>query len=355
MFENALNTSVKIRPAMLALFLFVPLLSLLSACGSEPPLTSYHFSGPTMGTSYNITLVLDEGQALPKEQKLIQSDIDRLLAEYNQIMSTYIPDSELMRFNAAPVNTSVALSPDLYEVFRISETIHQASYGSFDITVGPLVNAWGFGPGKSLDEVPSAEIIAEHLANIGTDNIQLNDGAASKASELFVDLSAVAKGYGADFIARYINELGVNNYLIEIGGEIRVAGVSSRKSLWRLGIERPSMLHENTQQTIQVADAGVATSGDYRNYFEKDGVRYSHTIDPVTGWPVKHNLASVTVVANTAAEADAWATALTVVGSDRALVLANENELAVFLILKSEAGFVESYNARFAPYLESSQ
>lgn len=304
-----------------------------------------------MGTQYNITLVLDAEQSLPKPQFVIQTEIDIWLQDFNQIMSTYIPDSELMRLNRAPVEIPFALSAPLFEVLLLSDQIYTASAGSFDVTVGPLVNLWGFGPLASSVEQPKQSAIDTQLANIGQHNLQLNKQTATKQSELFIDLSAIAKGYGVDVIAANLETLGIQNYLIEIGGEIRVKGQNKRRKDWRLGIERPSLLHTSNQQTIEINRGGVATSGDYRNYFEQQGVRYSHTIDPRSGWPVNHKLASITVIANTAAEADAWATALTVAGPEQALAIADKNQLAVFLIIKSETGFIESYNSLFVPYL----
>ena len=348
MIDTLLSTCHKTRSALLALFWFACLS--LSGC-SEEPLQSYYFSGPTMGTQYNITLVLDVDQSLPLPEVEIQTEIDLWLQDFNQIMSTYIPDSELMRLNRAPLDIPFSLSAPLYEVLSISEQIYTASAGSFDSTVGPLVNLWGFGPTASLVEQPKQSDIDSRLKIIGQHNLKLSGQAATKTSELFIDLSAIAKGYGADVIASNLENLGINNYLIEIGGEIRIKGQSKRRKSWRLGIERPSLLHTNNQQTIEINNGGVATSGDYRNYFEQDGVRYSHTIDPRSGWPVTHNLASITVIADTAAEADAWATALTVAGPEQALVIADKNQLAVFLIIKSETGFIESYNSLFVPYL----
>lgn len=353
MVKTFLSANVKTRPALLALFLCAPLF-LISACGSDNTLQSYHFSGPTMGTQYNITIVLEEGQLLPLEANELQQKIDLWLQQFNQIMSTYIPDSELMQLNDAPIETQVSLSKPLFEVLEISGRIHHASGGSFDATVGPLVNLWGFGPQASIETRPAQHLIDEQLAKIGQHKLVLQpEGpSATKKDQLFIDLSAVAKGYGADVIAARFEEIGVVNYLIEVGGEIRVNGRSALQRPWRLGVEQPSLLHSgDSRQTINVSRGGVATSGDYRNYFEQDGVRYSHTINPRTGAPVTHALASVTVIADTAAEADAWATALSVIGPADALVVANNNNLAVYLIVKSGDGFTESHNSLFTPYI----
>lgn len=353
MIKSFLSANVKTRPALLALFLCVPLL-LISACKDDASLQRYHFSGPTMGTQYNITVVLEEGQVLPLEANQLQQNIDHWLKDFNQIMSTYIPDSELMRLNGAEVGSQIFLSEPLFEVLKLSESIYKASSGNFDVSVGPLVNLWGFGPQASIEKRPSQHLIDQQLAMIGQDKLILDHTArsATKNSELFIDLSAIAKGYGADVIATNLESIGVSNYLIEVGGEIRVNGQSALRRPWRLGVEQPSLMHSgNTRQTVSIRRGGVATSGDYRNYFEQDGVRYSHTIDPHTGSPVTHKLASVTVIATTSAEADAWATALSVVGPERALDVADNNNLAVYLIVKSADGFTEKHNSLFAPYI----
>ncbi|MBB5210554.1 FAD:protein FMN transferase [Microbulbifer hydrolyticus] len=358
------NTSTKTGPLLSALFLFVRkafsrrerlggfgavLLAVfaLSACTAENH--TWKLSGPTMGTAYHITVV-DVPAAVHKAE--LQSAIDAELAAVNQEMSTYIPDSELMRFNRAPVGEVVEVSPHLAEVVARALEIHRHSDGAFDVTVGPLVNLWGFGPNPEPETIPGDEEIAALQSVVGSDALNLQGTRLSKARAVAIDLSAIAKGHGVDRVADLLEDKGIGNYLVEVGGELRTAGVNPKGKPWRIGIERPSA-GQVVQKPIEVIGKAVATSGDYRNYYERDGKRYAHTIDPRTGRPVEHKLASVTVIADSCAEADGYATALNVIGAEAALKLAEERQLAVFLLVKTDSGFEERASSAFQPYLES--
>ena len=329
----------------------VILLSLsLVGCGTDSHSRVVRLAGGTMGTSYHITLVPGEQ---PVNEAQLQQGVDQLLDALNQQMSTYIPDSELMRFNRAPVGEWFPVSHQLISVLAVSADIHQQSQGSFDITVGPLVELWGFGARKGADQVPDTAEIQSLLALIGADKLEidLSQAKVRKLGEIHLDLSAVAKGYGADVVSDYLADQGFDNTLVEIGGELRLRGNSPRGTPWKIGVEAPQLAQGSTQKAISVSGVGVATSGDYRNYFEVDGRRFSHTLDPRTGYPVTHKLASVTVVAATAAEADAWATALSVLGPERAKTIVEEKNLAAFFIIRAGEGFEEAYSSAFTPYL----
>ncbi|MFC3155312.1 FAD:protein FMN transferase [Gilvimarinus japonicus] len=333
-----------------ASFLFLCLL--ISGCtpsGTERP--SVKFSGQTMGTHYHITVVGPASGEFEVNVDALQSAVDEQLVQINQMMSTYIDDSELMQFNREPVNEWVELSEPVMEVLSISEDISQRSYGAFDITVGPLVNLWGFGPQMQPDRVPDPDELAAALARTGHEYLQLDVNRARRTANISVDLSAVAKGYGVDWIANFLTDRGFDNFMVEIGGEVRVVGDSPRSTPWRIAIEQPSVLAGGARLALNVDNHAVATSGDYRNYFEVDGVRYSHTINPKTGRPIKHNLASVTVVAETAARADAWATALNVLGPEKGMELANAEQLAVYMIVKDGDGFVDTQSVTFSQLL----
>ncbi|WP_020210380.1 FAD:protein FMN transferase [Gilvimarinus chinensis] len=339
----------KTRLVLLASFLFIG--GLLTGCGqADSPRESVKLSGPTMGTSYHITLVAEAGESFGFEQAELQKTIDDELEIINQVMSTYIDDSELMQFNRAPVNEWMHLSEPLMEVLNIGEDVSQRSEGAFDVTVGPLVNLWGFGPEMRPEVVPTDDQLAEALALTGHDKLQLDVTRARRTAPIFVDLSALGKGYGVDWIAKVLQGRGFNNFMVEIGGEVRVAGVSPRGTPWRIAVEQPSALGGSARLAIELDNKSVATSGDYRNYFEVDGVRYSHTIDPATGRPITHNLASVTVIADTAAHADAWATALNVLGPEKGLALANAEQLAVYMIVKENGGFTDLRSVTFSQY-----
>ncbi|MCP8898798.1 FAD:protein FMN transferase [Gilvimarinus xylanilyticus] len=303
-----------------------------------------------MGTSYHITLVADEGEHFEFDRDELQKTIDDELETINQLMSTYIDDSELMRFNDAPIDQWMELSEPLMEVLAISEDISERSSGAFDVTVGPLVNLWGFGPQMRPEEVPSDDELAQALALTGHDKLQLDVTRARRTAPIFVDLSAVAKGYGVDWLAEILQKRGFDHFMVEIGGEVRVAGVSPRGTPWRIAVEQPTSLGGSARLAVALQNKAIATSGDYRNYFEVDGVRYSHTIDSKTGRPITHNLASVTVIADTAAQADAWATALNVLGPEKALELANAEQLAVYMIVKDGDGFSDQHSVTFSQY-----
>ena len=227
------------------------------------------------------------------------------------------------------------ISDDLFKVISHANTISKTTNGAFDITVGPLVNLWGFGPNKSENKIPSNEEIELIKKNIGYKKIYLNKETTSIKKlhpDLYVDLSGIAKGFAVDKIALYLNSYNLENYLVEIGGELIAKGTNEDNEVWQIGIENPN---NNLAKIIGLKDIAMATSGDYRNYFEKNGVRYSHTINPNTGKPIKHKLASVTVLDKTAMNADALATAFMVLGPAKTIELANELKIGVYLITVS--------------------
>lgn len=341
-------TTIKTGPVLLASFLFFGVL--LGGCDSGNERDFHRFSGSTMGTTYNVTLVADEGEPLELDVEAVQSGLDAELALINQQMSTYIDDSELMQFNRSEIDRWQSLSAPLAEVLRISESISERSQGAFDVTVGPLVDLWGFGPVGEPEQAPSDEEIEAVRSAIGYRHLVLDGQRARRTGDIRLDLSAVAKGYGVDHIARWLESRGYRHYLVEIGGEVRLGGESPRGDAWRIGVEQPTLVQGQGRTALALTDIAMATSGDYRNYYERDGVRYSHTIDPRTGRPIKHRLASVTVLAETAAEADAWATALNVLGPDEGMALAEREKLPVYMIVKTDEGFDDDYSSAFEPW-----
>ncbi|HEY7885408.1 MAG TPA: FAD:protein FMN transferase [Cellvibrionaceae bacterium] len=339
----------KARQAVSASLLFFSLL--ISACSShEETLPSHKISGQTMGTVYHVTVVANKDEPFEVDVTALQQAIDAELVKINQMMSTYIADSELMQFNRGEVGEWQALSQPLLEVFAISREVSEKSDGAFDITVAPLVNLWGFGPEMQPQRVPSEVQLLQAQKLVGYGYLDVDAQNARRMRNIQVDLSAVAKGYGADWVAAFLYDRGFSNYMVEIGGDARVNGVSSRGDAWRIAIERPSLLQEGVFMTVALNDQAVATSGDYRNYFEVDGIRFSHTIDPATGRPIKHNLVSVTVITDTAAKADAWATALNVLGPERGMSVANDEGLAVYMIVKTDDGFKSLQSNTFARF-----
>jgi thiamine biosynthesis lipoprotein len=326
--------------------------SMLLACSQEPSYQVLKIQGATMGTHYHIAWVgLDAKQAQP-----LQMAVDERLQAINKSMSTYDPQSELSRLNkgdlAVDTQGNITLSADLTEVLAKSLQIWQQSAGKFDITVGPLVNLWGFGPEARIDAAPAVERITERLAKIGSQHLKL-DVAAQKLhldSPQYIDLSAIAKGWGVDQIALLLEKQGIQNYMVEIGGEVRTKGQKPDAQPWRIAIERPDpdVLEQQAALIIAPRDTGIATSGSYRNYFENNGVRYSHTIDPATGYPITHKLVSITVLHKEAGMADGWATAIDVAGPELGLQLAETYKLPIYmLVAKDGGGFSEVTSSEF--------
>jgi thiamine biosynthesis lipoprotein len=303
-----------------------------------------------MGTTWHVTFV--PGEAAPG-QDAVQTGIEALLEQINLSMSTYREDSEISRFNKAAPGNWLEVSDDFVEVLSAALAVGNASGGAYDVTVGPLVNLWGFGPGKPVTEPPQEAAIRSLRQQLGQDRLRLDadGGRVMKLGDLALDFSSIAKGYAVDRIADWMVQQGMDRFLVEIGGEMRLAGMSARGDPWRIAIEQPESAGRSVARAISLTDAAVATSGDYRNFFEKDGRRYSHTIDPRTGYPVSHGLVSVTVVHPSATLADAWATALTVLGPEAGMAVARASGLAVYCITREGRGFTSSHTPAFEPYL----
>jgi thiamine biosynthesis lipoprotein len=290
-----------------------------------------------MGTIYNIKIIHSN-----LDDKLlgdIKEEIEKALKNVNQQMSTYISDSEISRFNTLKDTNEFQVSRDLFTVLKEAIYIHNISDGAFDITVNPLVALWGFGNKTSQLKPPQNNEVTKALKKIGTKYLTLVDSIHIKKEilDLEIDLSAIAKGYGVDVIARRLENFQIQNYLVEIGGEIYTKGINLREKKWGIGIDRPRyqiMSGRELQDTIYVSNVAVATSGDYRNFFEFEGKIYSHTINPKTGRPVTHNLASVTIIAPSCMRADALATAVMVMGTEKGLKLLESLENVEGLLLE---------------------
>lgn len=321
----------------------------LTACGPDHELSQ--FSGPTMGTTYSVKITeLPETVALDE----LQREIESVLEEVNRGMSTYRADSQISFINRKESEEPVMLMPEVYTVLQEAVQVSKMTRGAFDITVAPLVDLWGFGPQQRPDEIPSDEEIARALERTGMDKIELSGRppALRKIDPwVTLDLSGVAKGYAVDRVAETLDNHRIGNYLVEIGGELRGRGVNAEGRPWRIAIEKPDPGGRQALRVIEPGKWALATSGDYRNYFEKDGVRYSHTIDPRTGRPVTHDLVSVTVAAPTCMRADALATALMVLGPDEGESLARLMNRPAFFVIKTDDGFRTSATPEFEDLL----
>lgn len=323
--------------------------SLLLLAGCEKSVEQVHISGPTMGTSYNIKYIQQPGIT---DSKTLQTEIDRLLEQVNDQMSTYRKDSELSRFNQHTSADLFPVSVQTATVVKEAIRLNALTQGALDVTVGPLVNLWGFGPEARPDVVPTEQELNARRTMTGIANLNVDGNALSKKlPELYVDLSPIAKGWGVDVVADYLQSLGLLNYMVEIGGEIRLKGLNRDGVPWRIAIEKPSVDDRSVQEIIEPGEYAIATSGDYRNYFEQDGVRYSHIIDPTTGRPINNRVVSVTVLDKSCMTADGLATGLMVLGEERGMAIAEANQIPVFMIVKTDDGFKEYVSSSFKPFL----
>lgn len=339
------------RLARPALWLALIVVGLLAACSdrAEGP-SPLRLQGSTMGTYWSVQVAMPPRTLREAE---LRADIEARLAEINAQMSTYEPSSELSRFNDSEPGDWFPVSPELATTAAAAAEVSLQSGGAFDVTVGPLVDLWGFGAGSAAGagaQVPDDAAVQGALAAIGHEHLQVRTDppALRKDRPLEVDLSAIAKGFAVDALAHLLDGRGATDYLVDIGGELRARGANAQGQAWRIGIEVPDPETRGVaREAIALRDLAVATSGDYRNFFESDGQRYSHTIDPLTGRPVVHDVASVTVIHPQAMMADALATAMNVLGSERGLVLADEQGLAVLFILYDGDGLAEAASAEF--------
>jgi thiamine biosynthesis lipoprotein len=330
-------------------------LLLLLGCSSQNQQDSLVvLDGSTMGTFYSVKIVREDLQTIPYIADTVKSKIDSVLQKVNQQMSTYLEDSEISRFNQYQGTDWFPVSADLAFVVKNALRVSRLSHGTFDITVGLLVNLWGFGPENRQTLIPSEQEILARKQLTGYQNlsVRMNPPALKKSLPgIYVDLSAIAKGFGVDKVTAFLESLGIHNFIVDIGGEISTRGTNYQGKIWRIGVSTPDE-KMGIQKVIPLENECVATSGDYRNYFEKEGIRYSHTIDPRTGKPVTHKLTSVTVVYDTCMIADAYATAIDVLGPEDGYQFARDQELAIFLIVRDTTGFKEEMTPQFSEILE---
>jgi thiamine biosynthesis lipoprotein len=329
---------------------FAGLLALLAGCERDD--SPRRLEGRTMGTSWHLTLATGAG-----DPARLRAAIETELEAVNASMSTWREDSEISRWNRLPAGEAMTVSPLFATVLESALGIGKLTEGAYDVTVGPLVALWGFGPSVNIDGVPPADAVARARSRVGQEKLRWMPAQRrlGKDAALELDLSSIAKGFAVDRVAGLIEARGIDDYLIEIGGEMRVAGESPRGDAWRVAVERPDAGVRAVARGVALTDAAIATSGDYRNFFTVDGRRYSHMIDPRSGEPVTHDLVSVTVIDKSCMVADAWATALAVLGRQAALALAAERGLAVYLLAREGESFKEYSSPAFARYLGDDQ
>jgi len=300
-----------------------------------------------MGTYYSITY--GERESCSPQKKMV----DDLLAHINSAMSTYESDSELSLINQNLQAGEYAISQELYLVLEASSMVWQETMGAFDVTIGPLVNLWGFGP-TTADETPTEFEQKEVAERIGMENLELaSNSIVKKQPNLFIDLSAIAKGYAVDRVAEKLSSLGCKDYLVDIGGESFAKGQNQAGTHWKIGIEVPSPERRGIQRVLALSDLAIATSGDYRNFRETAVGRVSHVMDPRNKLPVTSNIVSATVLHRSAMMADAYATSMMVLGYEDGMKLAEAQNYPVYLLLEESGGRLEErYNDQMMEYLE---
>ncbi len=297
----------------------------------------YYYEGNTMGTTYHLKYADPEGRDFRKS-------VDSLLLEFNAVLSTYEPESDLSKFNRG--ETLSTIHPWLWRVIRVSERAYTLSDGAFDPTVMPLVNAWSFGPAERTKQLLDSAAVDSLRQFIGFNQVIGLSTPIAAAGKVTLDFSATAKGLGVDVVADFLRSKGIKDFMVEIGGEVVVQGQNPEGGPWRLGVNDPRTAANEVFQVIAFTDRAMATSGNYRNYFIVDGVRYAHTIDPRTGFPTSNELRSVTILADDCATADAFATTFMVLGLEEAKRLTlQEEDLESFLIYEAADGSLKTWHS----------
>lgn len=324
---------------------------LLALAGCERAPQELAISGPTMGTTYSIKVA-----AAPDtlDAHTLRVAADEVLARIDLSMSGYREDSEVSRFNTSPSTDWFEVSSDLVTVVDHALEVSRESGGAFDVTAGPLIAAWGFGAAGEPIELPDESRLARLKARVGHEKLQVRlDPPALRKSDaaLRIDLNGIAPGYAVDLMAERLRALQVAHFMIDIGGEVRAQGRNARGEVWRIAVEKPIDAEPEPYAILKIDNAAVTTSGEYRHYYDRDGRRYSHTIDPRTGRPVEHNLASVVVIGPSSMYTDAWATALNVLGSEAGRELAEKRAMAVMFIDAEDTRLVPRATAQFESYV----
>ncbi len=313
----------------------VTLIVMLSACGNGDSMES--FGGPTMGSTYSIKYVRRAGLPAPTD---VRVEVEKILTEIDRQMSTYRSDSDISRFNDLPANRCQKMPASILKLIRVGEQLSEQSEGSYDLTVEPLLNLWGFGPQGREEKVPAEQALAQARQRVGYQHLRIEGDQLCKDAAVEVDFNSIAAGYAVDTIAARLEALGIHDYLAEATGELKAAGKKLDGSPWHIALEEPRDDQQVAERIVAVDGLGLSTSGDYRNYFEQDGRRYSHTFDARTGAPITHALASVTVIHPSALMADGLSTLLLILGPERGWDYAEKHDIGAFFVIRADTGFV---------------
>lgn len=317
----------------------------LSGCDSNAERVEV-LSGPTMGSTYTIKYVFN---ASTPAADAVGVEVQSILDEVDRQMSTYRLDSDIARFNQSPANTCLPMPQPVLDLAQYGYELSRSSDGAFDLTLGPLLNLWGFGPQARAKHVPSAADIAKAKTQIGYQHVRVVGNQLCKDADVQVEFNSIAAGYTVDRISERFTELNIDSYMIEVTGELIAKGRKPDGSAWRIALEQPLGDGQRViQRVLEIDGYGINTSGDYRNYFEENGVRFSHTIDPQVGAPISHRLASVTVVDPSALHADGLGTVLLVLGPERGLAFAEERKIAAFFVMRDGEGFATQVSSEFS-------
>lgn len=334
--------------------LFAAALLLLAGCDSSPTKdeTGLVLEGKTMGTFWRVSLAgVDSAR-----RNDLRTKIQTLLDGDDRLLSTWKADSELSRFNQSRSTEPYPVTEAMSDIVTASLRIGAKTEGAMDITVGPLVNLWGFGPDKQPVKMPDQAQIDAAKALIGLSHLTVINQSGQQWLQkdlpgLYVDLSTIGEGYAADHLARLMEQNGISRYLVSVGGAVVTRGTNTDGKAWRVAIQKPTDRENAVQTVVELNGHGISTSGSYRNYYELEGKRLSHIIDPTTGTPIQHRLVSATVIATTAMEADGWDTGLMVLGTEKAKKVAQKEGLAVYLITKEGEGFTTWMSPQFKTFL----
>ena len=316
------------------LFGLVTLIVMLSACGNGDSMES--FGGPTMGSTYSIKYVRRAG--LPAAAD-VRGEVEKILTDIDRQLSTYRSDSDIERFNELPANRCQKMPASILKLIRVGEQLSEQSEGSYDLTVEPLLNLWGFGPQGREEKVPAEQALAQARQRVGYQHLRIEGDQLCKDAAVEVDFNSIAAGYAVDTIAARLEALGIHDYLAEATGELKAAGKKLDGSPWRIALEEPRDDQQVAERIVAVDGFGLSTSGDYRNYFEQGGRRYSHTFDARTGAPVLNTLASVTVIHSSALMADGLSTLLLILGPERGWDYAEKHDIGAFFVIRADTGF----------------
>jgi len=329
-------------PGWVRLLGFVMVAGAFSGCDSGDSLES--FGGPTMGSTYSVKYIRSADG--PKVAQ-VQPEVEAILAEVDQQMSTYRSDSDIERFNVLPANSCQSMPTGVLALVRVGEQLSADSQGSYDLTVEPLLDLWGFGPQARVEHVPTAQQLAQVRQRVGHGHLRIDGDRLCKDASVEVDFNSIAAGYAVDRISAKMQALGISSYLVEATGELKAVGKKADGSPWRVALEAPRDDEQVAAKTIELDGYGVSTSGDYRNYFEQDGHRYSHTLDALTGAPIDHALASVTVIDRSALMADGFSTLLLILGPQRGWDFAEQHKIAAFFVIRADKHFIIRSNPQF--------